>query len=75
LADANENRDWRIYSDFAQILIGEARKLYVDEDFGLELNETVYALNSSTIDLCRSLFPWARFRSTKSGEKLHTSLI
>jgi len=74
LADANENRDWRIYSDFAQILIGQARKLYVDEDFGLELDETVYALDSSTIDLCRSLFPWARFRSTKSGVKLHTLL-
>jgi hypothetical protein len=74
LADANENRDWRIYSDFAQILIGQARKLYVDEDFGLELNETVYALDSSTVDLCRSLFPWARFRSTKSGVKLHTLL-
>jgi hypothetical protein len=74
LADANENRDWRIYSDFAQILIGQARKLYVDEDFGLELNETVYALDSSTIDLCRSLFPWAHFRSTKSGVKLHTLL-
>jgi hypothetical protein len=74
LADANENRDWRIYSDFAQILIGHGRKLYVDEDFGLELDETVYALDSSTIDLCRSLFPWARFRSTKSGVKLHTLL-
>ena len=74
LADANENRDWRIYGDFAQILIGQARKLYVDEDFGLELDETVYALDSSTIDLCRSLFPWARFRSTKSGVKLHTLL-
>jgi hypothetical protein len=74
LAEANENRDWRIYSDFAQVLISRARKLYVDEDFGLELNETVYALDSSTIDLCRSLFPWARFRSTKSGVKLHTLL-
>ena len=74
LADANENRDWRIYSDFAQILIGQARKLYVDDDFGLELDETAYALDSSTIDLCRSLFPWARFRSTKSGVKLHTLL-
>jgi hypothetical protein len=74
LADANENRDWRIYGDFAQILIGQARKLYVDDDFGLELDETVYALDSSTIDLCRSLFPWARFRSTKSGVKLHTLL-
>lgn len=74
LADANENRDWRIYCDFAQVLIAHARKLYANEDFGLELDETVYALDSSTIDLCRSVFPWARFRSTKSGVKLHTLL-
>jgi hypothetical protein len=74
LADANEKRDWRIYCDFAQILIGQARELYADEDFGLELDETVYALDSSTIDLCRSVFPWARFRTTKSGIKLHTLL-
>ncbi|MCP4693167.1 MAG: IS4 family transposase [Desulfobacterales bacterium] len=74
LADANENRDWRIYCDFAQILIGQARKLYANDDFGLELKETVYALDSSTIDLCRSVFPWAHFRSTKSGVKLHTLL-
>jgi len=74
LRDANENRDWRIYSDFAQVLIHEARGLYVDEDFGLELKETVYALDSSTIDLCLSLFPWARFRSTKAAVKLHTLL-
>jgi transposase len=74
LADANETRDWRIYSDFAQILIHEARRLYVDEDFGLELNETVYALDSSTIDLCLSVFPWARFRKTKGAVKLHTLL-
>lgn len=74
LADANENRDWRIYCDFAQVLIAQARKLYADEDFGLDLDETVYALDSSTIDLCRSVFPWARFRSTKSGVKLHTLL-
>jgi hypothetical protein len=74
LADANENRDWRIYCDFAQVLIAQARKLYADEDFGLELDETVYALDSSTIDLCRSVFPWARFRSTKSGVKLHALL-
>lgn len=74
LADANENRDWRIYCDFAQVLIAKARKLYADDDFGLELDETVYALDASTIDLCRSLFPWARFRSTKSGIKLHTLL-
>jgi len=74
LAKANENRDWRIYSDFAQILIHEARRLYVDDDFGLELDETVYALDSSTIDLCLSVFPWARFRRTKAAVKLHTLL-
>ena len=74
LADANEVRDWRIYSDFAQILIHEARSLYADDDFGLELNDTVYALDSSTIDLCLSLFPWARFRKTKAAVKLHTLL-
>jgi hypothetical protein len=74
LADANEARDWRIYSDFAQILIHEARRLYVDDDFGLELKETVYALDSSTIDLCLSIFPWARFRKTKAAIKLHTLL-
>lgn len=74
LADANENRDWRIYSDFAQILIHEARGLYADDDFGLELKETVYALDSSTIDLCLSVFPWARFRKTKAAVKLHTLL-
>ena len=74
LADANENRDWRIYSDFAQVLIHEARRLYIDDDFGLELKETVYALDSSTIDLCLSTFPWARFRRTKAAVKLHTLL-
>jgi len=74
LAHANENRDWRIYCDFAQILIHEARQLYVDEDFGLELEQTVYALDSSTIDLCLSVFPWARFRRTKGAIKLHTLL-
>lgn len=74
LADANEVRDWRIYSDFAQILIHEARRLYVEDDFGLELKETVYALDSSTIDLCLSVFPWARFRKTKAAIKLHTLL-
>jgi len=62
LADANESRDWRIYADFAQQLIHEARSLYLKEDFGLQLTETVYALDSSTIDLCLSLFPWARAR-------------
>ena len=74
LAKANETRDWRIYSDFAQILIHEARQLYVDDGFGLELDETVYALDSSTIDLCLSVFPWARFRKTKGAIKLHTLL-
>ena len=74
LAKANETRDWRIYSDFAQILIHEARRLYVDDDFGLELDQTVYALDSSTIDLCLSVFPWARFRRTKGAVKLHTLL-
>ena len=74
LADANEKRDWRIYCDFAQVLIAQARKLYAGDDFGLQLDETVYALDASTIDLCRSLFPWAKFRSTKSGIKLHTLL-
>jgi hypothetical protein len=74
LADANEKRDWRIYCDFAQVLIAKARKLYAGDDFGLQLDETVYALDASTIDLCRSLFPWARFRRTKSGIKLHTLL-
>jgi len=74
LADANENRDWRIYADFAQLLIHQARTLYLKEDFGVQLSETVYALDSSTIDLCLSLFPWARFRKTKAGIKLHTLL-
>lgn len=74
LAHANENRDWRIYADFAQVLINIARPLYAEDDFGVELEETVYALDSSTIDLCLSLFPWARFRSTKGAVKLHTLL-
>lgn len=74
LADANENRDWRIYADFAQVLITTARDLYANEDFGVDLEETVYALDSSTIDLCLSLFPWARFRRTKAAIKLHTLL-
>ena len=74
LADANEKRDWRIYADFAQVLINIARNLYVDEEFGVELNEMVYALDASTIDLCLSLFPWARFRKTKGAIKLHTLL-
>ena len=74
LADANEKRDWRIYADFAQVLIDMARPLYSEEDFGVELDETVYALDSSTIDLCLSLFPWARFRKRKGAIKLHTLL-
>ena len=74
LAEANENRNWRIYADFAQVLIHHARTLYSDDDFGLELDETVYALDSTTIDLCLSLFPWAHFRKTKGAIKLHTLL-
>ena len=74
LARANENRDWRIYADFAQILIHQARNLYQNEDFGIELDQTVYALDASTIDLCLSLFPWAHFRKTKGAIKLHTLL-
>jgi transposase len=74
LADANEKRDWRIYADFAQVLIHEARKLYADESFGMDLKETVYALDSTTIDLCLSLFPWAPFRRTKAAIKVHTLL-
>jgi transposase len=74
LSDANENRDWRIYRDFAHVLIQEARGLYINDDFGLELDETVYALDSSTIDLCLSSFPWAQFRKTKGAVKLHTLL-
>jgi transposase len=74
LADANESRDWRIYADFATRLIIQARKLYAREDLGLELSNTVYALDSTTIDLCLSLFPWALFRTTKSAVKMHTLL-
>jgi hypothetical protein len=74
LADANRERDWRIYADLAQGLIARARKLYAQESLGLELEQTVYALDSTTIDLCLSLFPWARFRSTKAAVKLHTLL-
>jgi Domain of unknown function (DUF4372)/Transposase DDE domain len=74
LADANEVRDWRIYAGFAQSLIGIARRLYAQESFGVELKETVYALDASTIDLCLSVFPWAPFRSTKAAIKLHTLL-
>jgi hypothetical protein len=74
LADANSSRDWRIYHDLAQGLIARARRLYAHEPFGVELEQTAYALNSTTIDLCLSLFPWARFRSTKAAVKLHTLL-
>jgi len=74
LADANEQRDWRIYADVAQVLIAEARQLYADEPLDVELDRTVYALDSSTIDLSLSLFPWASFRETKAAVKLHTLL-
>ena len=74
LANANAVRDWRIYADFAQGLIGIARRLYLQEPFGVDLQETVYALDATTIDLCLSVFPWAVFRSTKAAIKLHTLL-
>jgi hypothetical protein len=74
LADANERRSWLIYAEFAQVLITEARRLYVDDVLDLELDKTVYALDATTIDLCLSVFPWARFRTTKAGIKLHTLL-
>lgn len=72
LANANKVRDWRIYADFAQSLIRIARKLYVEESFGVELTDTVYALDATTIDLCLSVFPWAQFRQNKGAVKLHT---
>ena len=72
LADANESRDWRIYADFAQRLIAEARQLCRDEDLGLDLAHTIYALDSTTIDLCMTLFPWAHFKPTQHAVKLHT---
>jgi Transposase DDE domain/Domain of unknown function (DUF4372) len=74
LADANELRDWRIWSDLAAVLIRRARKLYRDEDLGLDLTSTVYALDATTIDLCLSLFDWAPFRTTKAAVKMHTLL-
>jgi hypothetical protein len=74
LADASERRDWRIYAELAQRLIAQARKLYAGEDLGVELSNTVYALDSTTIDLCLSVFPWAHFRATKAAVKLHTLL-
>jgi hypothetical protein len=74
LADANEARDWRIYAELAQRLITQARRLYVNEDLGFELANTVYALDSTTIDLCLTVFPWAHFRTTKAAVKMHTLL-
>jgi len=74
LADANESRDWRIYADFAQRLIAQARKLYAGEELGIDLSNTLYALDSTTIDLCLSMFPWAPFRDTKAAIKVHTLL-
>jgi Domain of unknown function (DUF4372)/Transposase DDE domain len=74
LANANETRDWRIYADFAQILIDHARRLYAQDSFGVDLKETAYAFDSTTIDLCLSLFPWAPFRRQKAAVKLHTLL-
>ena len=74
LSNANRQRDWRIYTDFAQVLIGEARTLYAEDDLGIDLDATVYALDASTIDLCLSMFPWARFRKAKGAIKMHTLL-
>jgi len=74
LADANENRDWRIFADFAQVLIGIARPLYAQDPIGVELDQSLYALDSTTIDLCLSLFPWAKFRKHKGAVKMHTLL-
>jgi hypothetical protein len=74
LADANELRDWRIYADFAQILIAIARPLYIDDPIGVEMDQGLYALDSTTIDLCLSIFPWAKFRRHKAAVKMHTLL-
>ncbi len=74
LADANEARDWRIYAEFAQRLIAQARRLYAEEDLGLDLKNTVYALDSTTIDLCLPVFPWAHFRTAKAAVRMHTLL-
>ena len=74
LAEANESRDWRIYADFAQVLIGIARPLYAHDPIGVDLDQSLYALDSTTIDLCLSLFPWARFRQRKAAVKMHTLL-
>ena len=74
LADANESHDWRIFADFAQILIGIARPLYLHDPIGMDLDQSLYALDSTTIDLCLSLFPWAKFRKHKAAVKMHTLL-
>ena len=74
LADANESRDWRIFADFAQVLIATARPLYADDPIGVDLDATLYALDSTTIDLCLSIFPWAKFRQHKAAVKMHTLL-
>jgi len=74
LSNANERRDWRLYAEFAQFLIGEARRVYADEDLAVDLDASVYALDSTTIDLCLSMFPWARFRKRKGAVKMHTLL-
>ena len=74
LADANESHDWRIFADFAQVLIGMARPLYTDDPIGVDLDQSLYALDSTTIDLCLSLFPWAKFRKHKAAVKMHTLL-
>ena len=74
MADANETRDWRIYADFAAVLITRARHLYAQDEFGVTLEQTAYAFDSTTIDLCLSLFPWAKFRKRKGAVKLHTLL-
>src|SRR5436305_11794001 len=74
LADANDAHDWRIYADFAQVLIGIARPLYASDPIGVELDQSLYALDSTTIDLCLSLFPWAKFRKHKAAVKMHTLL-
>ena len=74
LADANESRDWRIFADFAQVLIATARPLYASDPIGVDLDQSLYALDSTTIDLCLALFPWARFRKHKAAVKMHTLL-
>ena len=74
LSHANQQRDWRIYADFAQVLIGQARSLYAEEELGIDMEGTVYALDASTIDLCLSMFPWAKFRQAKGAVKIHTLL-